>query len=174
MTRNNTQKLVLAAVFAALCCVATMIIHVPTPGTGGYIHLGDAFVILSGILLGPVYGAAAAGIGSMLADILSGYAQYAIPTLIIKALAALAAALLFKMFKGKKLHLSVSVIPSGLTSAVIVVLGYFLAESTFLGYGIGAAASMPLNFVQGVAGTVIAAILCPILNKIPYLRDLLK
>ena len=44
---NNLKKLILAALFAALSCVATMSIRIPTPGTGGYIHPGDAIVILS-------------------------------------------------------------------------------------------------------------------------------
>ena len=51
---NNLKKLILAALFAALSCVATMSIRIPTPGTGGYIHPGDAIVILSGVILGPV------------------------------------------------------------------------------------------------------------------------
>ena len=46
---NNLKKLILAALFAALSCVATMSIRIPTPGTGGYIHPGDAIVILSGV-----------------------------------------------------------------------------------------------------------------------------
>ena len=53
---NNLKKLILAALFAALSCVATMSIRIPTPGTSGYIHPGDAIVILSGIILGPVWG----------------------------------------------------------------------------------------------------------------------
>lgn len=48
---NNLKKLILAALFAALSCVATMSIRIPTPGTGGYIHPGDAIVILSGVIL---------------------------------------------------------------------------------------------------------------------------
>ena len=51
----------MTALFAALACVATMSIRIPTPGTGGYIHPGDAIVILSGIILGPVYGMLAGG-----------------------------------------------------------------------------------------------------------------
>ena len=50
----NTKKLILAALFAALSCVATMSIRIPTPGTGGYIHPGDAIVILCGVILGPM------------------------------------------------------------------------------------------------------------------------
>ena len=45
----KTKKLIFAALFAALTCVATMIIKVPTP-TMGYIHPGDSIVLLSGFL----------------------------------------------------------------------------------------------------------------------------
>ena len=63
----------MTALFAALACVATMSIRIPTPGTGGYIHPGDAIVILAGIILGPVYGMLAGGIGSALSDLIGGY-----------------------------------------------------------------------------------------------------
>ena len=42
---KSLKNLVMAALFAALSCVATSIIRIPTPGTGGYIHPGDAIVI---------------------------------------------------------------------------------------------------------------------------------
>lgn len=67
---TNPKKLVMTALFAALACAATMSIRIPTPGTGGYIHPGDAIVILSGVILGPAYGLLAAGIGSAMADLL--------------------------------------------------------------------------------------------------------
>ena len=71
---NTTlKKTVMSALFASLACIATMSIRIPTPGTGGYIHPGDAVVILSGIVLGPAWGLLAGGIGSALADILSIY-----------------------------------------------------------------------------------------------------
>ena len=59
----NTKKQVFTALLCALTCIATMIIKIPTPGMG-YIHPGDALVLLCGFLLGPVPGALAAGIGS--------------------------------------------------------------------------------------------------------------
>ena len=73
---SNLKKIVMTALFAALSCVATMSIHIPTPGTGGYIHPGDAVVILSGVILGPVYGLLAGGIGSAMADLIGGYFIY--------------------------------------------------------------------------------------------------
>lgn len=65
---KSTKKLVIGALMAALTCIATMIIKIPTP-TLGYIHLGDGLVLLCGIVLGPLGGALSAGIGSMFADI---------------------------------------------------------------------------------------------------------
>ena len=61
----SLKKIVLAAMFAALACVATMIINIPIPATNGYINLGDCIVILAGWMLGGVYGAAAGGIGCL-------------------------------------------------------------------------------------------------------------
>ena len=61
MNHDKLLKLVLAALFAAMCCAATMLIHIPVPATNGYINLGDAMVLLAALLLGPVYGAAAGG-----------------------------------------------------------------------------------------------------------------
>ena len=63
MTNQNIKKLVTAALLAAMTCVATMIIKIPTP-TFGYIHPGDGFVLLCGVVLGSLPGALAAGIGS--------------------------------------------------------------------------------------------------------------
>ena len=94
--KYNLKKIVLAALFAAFACVATMSIRIPTPGTGGYIHPGDAVVILSGIILGPHWGLLAAGIGSALADLLGGYFIYVPITFVIKGVVAFAAGLIYQ------------------------------------------------------------------------------
>ena len=73
MKHDKLTRLILAALFAALTCAATMLIHIPMPATNGYINLGDCVVLLSAFFLGPVYGMAAGGIGAMLADLLLGW-----------------------------------------------------------------------------------------------------
>ena len=83
--KDNTKKIILTALFAALACAATMSVRIPTPGTGGYIHPGDAIVILCGVILGPVYGFLGAGIGSCMSDLLGGYLNYVPITFVIKA-----------------------------------------------------------------------------------------
>ena len=61
MSDKKVQKLVVSALMAALTYVATMVVQIPSP-MNGYVNLGDCFVLLSGWLLGPWYGGAAAGI----------------------------------------------------------------------------------------------------------------
>ena len=136
MNDKKIRKLVLAALLAALVCVATMVVQIPSP-MQGYVNLGDCFVLLSGWLLGPWYGFAAGGIGSMLADIFLGYAHYAPGTLVIKGVMALVAALMYE----KMGRTATSRIAGGVVSEIIMVLGYFGYASLLLGKGLAAAAS---------------------------------
>ena len=46
---TKTKKIVITALFAALTCVATMIIHIPSP-LHGYINLGDVIVLAAGFV----------------------------------------------------------------------------------------------------------------------------
>ena len=131
MSDKKIRTMVMAAVLAALACVATMVVQIPSP-MNGFVNLGDCFVLLSGWLLGPWWGAAAGGIGSMLADLLLGYGHYAPGTLVIKGLMALVGALVFKAF-GKS---TVGTLVSGVVSEVVMVAGYFgYAALLLVGFG---------------------------------------
>lgn len=162
MKNNVTKKIVTASILAALVCVATMIIKIPSPFKG-YINLGDGIVLISGWLLSPAYGFLAAGIGSGLADILSGYALYAPVTFIVKGVMALVAYWGFSLLH-KKLGTQFSRIISGVLSEICMVLGYFVFEAIL--YGIAAAAmNITANIVQGVAGVVIGTVLMQLFEK---------
>ena len=160
MSDKKIRTMVTAAVLAALSCVATMVVQIPSP-MNGFVNLGDCFVLLSGWLLGPWYGFAAGGIGSMLADIFLGYAHYAPGTLVIKALDAMAAALIVKAL-GRKPY---AYVVGGVVGELIMVAGYFGYACLLLGKGIGAAASIPGNLVQGAMGLVIGLVLFVLLKR---------
>ena len=167
MKDSKIRKLVMAALLAALTYVATTVIKIPTP-TGGYVHPGDGMVLLSGWLLGPWWGAAAGGIGSMLVDLIGGYGHYAPGTLVIKGCMALVAALIVKAMKESK----ASYVISAVVSEVIMVAGYFGYASLLLGKGWGAAASIPGNLVQGAMGMVIGLVLLVVLKRSKALEKL--
>jgi uncharacterized membrane protein len=181
---KNTKKMILAALFAALTFTATAIIKIQTP-TIGYIHPGDAMVILSGVILGPGIGGFAAGFGSMLSDIVGGYFIYAPATFLIKFLdaflAGVIAKLLFRIINPKTSHYetAIPVLIGGMIGELVMVAGYFLFEIFLLAYknggfdsasliaGVTASASgIPFNLVQGIFGVVVATVLYPIVNKL--------
>ncbi len=170
-TNNNTAKLIMAAMFAALTCVATMVIRIPTIGTNGYVNIGDTIVLLSAWMLGLPYGALAAGLGSALADLLAAYASYVPGTFLIKFLMAFAAAIVFGITK-KHANRTFAHIVTGVIAEIIMVVGYFLYESTLLGYGLGAAASIPSNIIQGVTCLVLALVLVSVLSAISAVTKL--
>ncbi len=173
MKKKNMKLLVLAALFTALTTVATMVIQIPSP-MSGYVNLGDTLVLLSAWVLGPFVGAAAGGIGSMLADIITGYAYYAPGTLIIKALMGLVAGLLFRAVSKKQGGRSVFAarLTGGLAAEIIMVVGYFGYAALILQNGISALASVPGNVIQGLVGLVAALALAQILTKAKALPEL--
>lgn len=172
MKMKKIQSLASAALFAAIICVATFIVKIPSPATNGYFNLGDCFVILSGILLSPVYGALAAGLGSALADVLSGYIQYAPATFVIKALMAISVYFILKAFKGKNNF--IAKLCAGLTAETVMVLGYFGYEATLLGYGLAAAGSIFSNVMQGIVGIIAALAISSAINKSKTLTEFFK
>src|SRR4030065_1632436 len=82
---STPTGLALTAISTALVCVATIAFSFYVPQTRGFFNIGETMVFTTAILFGPVIGAFAGGVGSMLADILLGYPHYAPATLIIKA-----------------------------------------------------------------------------------------
>ena len=168
---HHVHRVVLCALFAALTCLATLVIQVPSPLTG-YINLGDCLVLFSAFLLGPLYGSVAAGVGSALADMLSGYAQYAAGTLIIKALVAFVAVLLLRVLSRVMPSFFCRLLASVLAEC-IMIFGYFAYDAWIIGYGWGAAASIPANCVQAGIGVAVALLLVSLFRKNTYIANLM-
>ena len=169
MQHQKIKNLTIASLFAALTCVATMVIQIPSPMTG-YVNLGDCFVLLSGWILGPVYGTLAAGIGSMFSDIFTGYLHFAPGTLIVKSLIALTASLLFSVMNRNSNHDLIPRIASGIVGEIVMILGYFIYASILLGRGLAAAASVPGNIMQGIFGVVTAVLIYKLLARAKILE----
>ena len=154
--KANTKNIITAAMLAALCCIATMIIKIPSPFKG-YLNLGDCVVLLAGWLLSPVYGFLAAGLGSAMADILLGYTVYAPVTFVIKGLMALVAYYIYK-WMSNKIGNTPARITGGLLAEAIMVLGYYIFEGFMYGF-VASIVNIPANLVQGLVGLAAGIIL---------------
>ena len=150
MSKNTKRlrKIAFCGVAAAFVFVATQI-RVPT--AIGYINLGDAVILISSFILGPIAFFPAA-IGSALSDLIAGYAQYIIPTFLIKGLMGFAAG----AYLSKVKVTAVKKILIGVIAEIVMIAGYFIFESLPFMYGWQAAAgSLFFNMIQGVAAVVI-------------------
>lgn len=160
--KTRTKKIVMAALLASLTCVATMIIKIPSP-LKGYLNLGDCIVLVAGWILSPTYGFLAAGLGSALADIFSGYVVYAPATFVIKGIMALVAYYGFKMLR-KKIGNLPSRIISGVFAEIIMILGYFVFEGFMYGF-VPSLVNIPANGMQAIANLIIGVILIKVFEK---------
>lgn len=164
---QRTSKLTLSALLLALTYIATLFIQVPIPITNGYIHPGDTFVILSAIFLGPVYGSIVSGLGSMFADITSGYILYVPATLIIKALSAFIVGYFFK--NSKNIKASLKVLIAGCIHCVVIVVGYAFFEAIVFSLPV-ALIAVPSTLIQGLISLVLSFIIYSALIHIPSIK----
>jgi uncharacterized membrane protein len=159
---TKTKRIVMAALLTALTCVATLIIKIPSP-MKGYINLGDCIVLVSGWILSPAWGFLTAGLGSALADVVSGYVFYAPATFLIKGFMAVVALLLFKLLHNRCENLASRII-SGIAAEMVMIAGYFVFEGFMYGFG-PSIVNIPANAVQGVVGILIGVLLMNFFEK---------
>jgi len=146
----NVKTLSISALFAAIVFVVTYLLQIPI-GASGYLNIGDSVIYISTFFLPfPVAGLAGA-VGAAMADILSGYAIYAIPTLIIKFLLVGIWGWIAK--KGKsRLVPNIIIAVSGI---VITCIGYGIAEWIIYGDIKAAFVGMAMNSLQSITCGII-------------------
>ena len=158
-TPQNLRRYTAAAMFAALTCAVTLLIHIPIPLANGYVHLGDAVIMIAASLLPPPFAAASAALGASLADILSGSAVWAPATLIIKA--AVAACFTSKTDKTVcRRNLAACA-----AATVITIAGYFAAEWLIYRNTAACVASVPWNIAQSIASCAAYLLIAPAIDK---------
>ena len=155
----KSKTIAVYALMSAIVMVATFAIRIPMVATDGYLNIGDGIVLFAGVAFGPAAGFIAGGIGSALADLISGYAHWMLPTFLIKGIEGALAGLLFLLLKKLRIHRFLSAGIASLPSAAVMVAGYFFASWIMKGSAAVALTSLPGNAIQGAVGVVLALLL---------------
>lgn len=153
-------------VMAALVFVSTQF-RIPIPLSIGnvMVHLGNIFCILSALLLGPVGGGLAAGIGSFFFDLMDpAYIATSWATLLFKFLMAFVCGLIVygKTHDGKNTVRNVVGAISGLVTYIILHLSFdFIKSTVFLRMAVPTAlvatgTSFLISLVNAVIAVVVA------------------
>ena len=146
---SKTRTLVSAALFAALICVTTAyFLHIPV-GNGGYAHIGDTFIYLGATLLPTPYAALAAAIGAGMADILTGSANWAFATIIIKP-----TLVLFFTNKGEKI-INFRNVCAGIIAGIVGTVLYMIAEGIMIGSFTSAFVLSLIGLIQPIGSFIV-------------------
>ena len=167
--KSNFYLSCVAAILSALSTVFVYFMHFPN-AIGGYIHIGDAIVYLTAALLPKPYAAVSAAMGFGLADLLSGYPVYILPSAFIRALVVLC----FTAKKNKILcRRNYAALP---LSLVITVGGYFITKYIIYQFinkmpevaVTKAVASVPGNIIQCASSAVVFILVSIALDKMNF------
>ena len=160
-TQKKLRRLTTAALATALVFLFTFFIRVPT-GLG-YIHLGDALVLLFAAATGDPLALLVGALGEGLADLAGGYFNYLPATVLIKALIALPVLLFARKAPRETPLFSWKTILWTLPSVPITLAGYFAADWVLArAY---AFADLATNAVQAVGSIVLFVLLAAAFDR---------
>lgn len=175
--RKTLLILCMAAAMAALVALGSGIqIQIPSILGTSRFHLGNVMCALSGLLLGPWWGALAAGMGSALYDLLldpTRFAEFPI-TFLTKSVYGLAAgAVFFKVLKGKSNYVNEAIASAAAAVSYIAVYlvkcffynGLLIKGLTPGGAWLGVLEKVPSSLFNGVVAVIFAPILGVALHK---------
>jgi uncharacterized membrane protein len=171
MNDKKIKEMVYTSMLAALICVATFIIKVPSPVTNGYTHLGDGFIFIAVLLLGKKNGALAGAIGAALADVIGGYSFYAVPTFIIKGIMALIMGTLIEKLPN---NLKYKWILGAVVGSAWQIFAYYVVGSLMVGNFISTISEIPGNTIQSAAGIISAAAFMAVFKHTPIGKNTLE
>ncbi|MFX1277549.1 MAG: ECF transporter S component [Promethearchaeota archaeon] len=155
----------IVGVFSGLICVLTMVVSIPIPVTQGFINIGDAGVMICGLLFGPIIGGFSGGIGSALADLILGYTIYAPGTLIIKGLEGFLVGFIANPKKYYK-KINYRDILAVLVGGLLMAYGYFLYEIFIFGVPAAVYELILNGIVQFGLGGIIALLFIATTRKV--------
>lgn len=167
----TTKKLTITALMAALVTIVTMVIVIPI-GLQGYLNFGDILIFSSALIFGPEVGFIAGGLGSALADLLSGYAAWIPITLLAKGLEGYIAGKMCYRTKSKKQYF-LGICLSGFVMVFTYYIGGVILVFSSEGFKAAlssALSAVPFNILQvisgGIGGSMIAFLLKDRIEKV--------
>lgn len=147
---SGAGRVALAAVMIAVTTVFTLLIRVPIPATQGYFNFSDVAIVFASLAFGPWVGLVAGGVGTGLADVVGGYAQWAPLSLLAHGLEGLAIGLLAR--RRTLPHMLV-----GWAAGSVIMIGLYYLGSALVLVGDWAVplAEMPINLLQAAVGALV-------------------
>lgn len=160
---NQTELLMATALLTAFASSLMLFIRVPL--AGGYIHPGDLVILCSALLLPYRLALFVGGVSAMLADVLGGYAQFAVFSFFIKMIGVMLMYSMRQSLAGKYRMIIIVFVN------MVMVFFYGLTYFFLLG-GLNALWTMlPYDLIQAAVTSVLVFLLYPrVMELQPYFK----
>ncbi|OQO71435.1 ECF transporter S component [Enterococcus villorum] len=140
----TTKRLTVYAMMIALTVALSLTILIPIPATNGFVTLCEVGIYTAASLFGPIGGLVVGASSGLLIDLLSGYPQWAIFSLLIHGLQGFICGYFAK-------NSVKNWIVGLILGSIVMIIGYFLAGWFLYDWPAGVA-SLPGNFFQNIVG----------------------
>jgi uncharacterized membrane protein len=171
----KTKKLTVLSVIIAVNLALSYVIKLPSPTGAGFVSLVEAGIFIAAWNFGPRGGAAVGGVTGLLLDLIAGYPQWMIMSLMIHGAEGYVFGLNSKRLQDKLMMT--------LIGGTIMVLGYWLAGTMLMWLMAGmsmpwsaaflaTASDIPGNIMQVLVGFVVALIVNKPIQRLLAKADL--
>lgn len=160
----NKKQIPLLGMLTALTVALSMAFIIPVPATKGFVTLCEVGIYTSALLFGPAGGLWVGALSGGLIDLLSGYPEWAIFSIIIHGTQGYLAGWISQRFpkQGKYLGLAVG--------SIVMIVGYAFATAFLYTWPAGLI-SIPSNLVQNGFGIVVTLLLTTALKRtLPHVQ----
>jgi len=156
----RTKDMTKLAMMVALTVTLSILFIIPIPATKGFVTLCEVGIYASALLFGPGGGFLVGALSGGLIDMISGYPEWAIFSIIIHGIQGFILGYLYQKYPNKK-GLTVGF----LFASLFMIIGYALATALLFGWPAGLA-SLPGNCVQNIFGIAVTVPLFHALQRV--------
>ena len=153
---KTSRKIAIVAVFVALNVALSFVLHVPTPT--GYVNLTDAGIFVAALVFGRTIGGLVGALSGMLLDLILGYPQYALWSLLAHGVEGY----LVGSLRRENPVWQVIVMALG---GIWMVAIYAIAEMVLSKSWVAGWPTIPANLMQAGVGLIVAVILVPLVQR---------
>lgn len=156
----KTKELTKLAMMTALTVTLSLLFIIPIPATKGFVTLCEVGIYASALLFGPSGGFLVGALSGGLIDMISGYPEWAIFSIIIHGLQGFILGYLYNKYPSKR-----SLAIGFLLASVFMIAGYAFATALLFGWPAGLA-SIPGNSIQNIFGIAVTVPLYHALQRV--------
>ncbi|WP_159721701.1 ECF transporter S component [Enterococcus sp. CSURQ0835] len=159
LAKRDVPKL---GMMVALTVTLSLMFIIPVPATKGFVTLCEVGIYSSALLFGPAGGLFVGALSGGLIDLISGYPEWALFSIVIHGVQGLILGWCFQKFGPKR-----GMLLGFPVASLFMIAGYAFATTFLFGWPAGIA-SIPGNIIQNIFGIGVTVPLYHSLHKIVH------